>query len=544
MVVKILRVLIFSKISLFIFFLFFFRFLYIFSIPFYSGWGRFFYFSLEEKTLPSFFGVSLDFVRIVFISMVSLVTCLVFLYSEVYIEFYNNKKFFFLTLLFFFFMVILSSGRRVMNSMIGWDGLGVSSLLLIIFYPNKITLFNSFITFFFNRLGDILFLVFFCYFITDYRTFFFFRKGTSFFLCLLFFFCLITKSAQIPFSSWLPAAISAPTPISAMVHSSTLVTAGIFLILKFYRFFYEFNIFSILLVFRIRTFIIGGLFGTIELDLKKIVAFSTIRQIRIILFFLCTKPLLALFHTFGHAFFKTLLFCRCGLIFLWSYRDQILKNLGGKKFFLCVFFFLFLRIYSMRGVAFSSSFYTKDLIIEFFLEEKKFFFFLFLLRGRFLTVIYRSKIFSTLSFTPLFKSFFRFKIRHFFFIFFFSLLIAILLKFLIIRTLGPFNCLVRKIEVFVLNVLIFFFFFSKMNLPVLLFFSNEIMFLKNFSFGVIGRFLSLFPSYFTSNDTFFFKPRVFLIRNLVLKNETFKFWSYIIILVFFIYLLYYSFSLI
>lgn len=316
MVVKILRVLIFSKIFFFIFSLFFVTFLWFFNLITFNSLRRFFYFSLDEKVLFSLLGFSFDYISLFFIIIVSVVTCLVFLYSEVYIELYNNKKFFFLTLLFFFFIRFLSLGRGAINIIIGWDGLGISSLLLIIFYPNKITFFNSLLTFFFNRLGDLIFITFFCFFLIDYRSFFFFSNVRNFYIIFVFFLCLLTKRAQFPFSSWLPAAMSAPTPISAIVHSSTLVTAGILLFFKFYSFFMGSRIFLFLMIFSLITFILGGFLGTIELDLKKIVAFSTIRQIRIILFFIVTRISLAFFHTFGHALFKTLLFCSCGILFL------------------------------------------------------------------------------------------------------------------------------------------------------------------------------------------------------------------------------------
>lgn len=310
--------------------------------------------------------------------------------------------------------------------------MGISSLFLIMFYPNKITFFNSFITFFFNRLGDIFFLIFFCFFLENYSLFYYLNNFNFFIVMFFFFLSLITKRAQLPFSSWLPAAMSAPTPISAIVHSSTLVTAGILVLFKFFNYFNSQGLIFFLLILRFLTFILGGRLANLEKDLKKIVAFSTIRQISIILFFLCLSLFsLAFLHTLGHALFKTLLFCRCGAIFVWIYRDQILVNVPRRIFFVSMVPFFVLRIYAIRGMIFSSSFYTKDLVLEYLLEEKRFILFIFLILGRFITVGYRVKIFSSLVFGPRKKFFFCLKEFQFFFIFFFSIVLTSLIKLVI-----------------------------------------------------------------------------------------------------------------
>lgn len=134
--------------------------------------------------------------------------------------------------IFFISIFILIRRRRVINLVLGWDGLGVRSLLLIVFYPNKTSYYNSILTFFYNRLGDILLIFILGFIIFDPCFILFLWIENNFFLIILLLFCSFTKRAQFPLSSWLPAAISAPTPISAMVHSSTLVTAGLFIVCK------------------------------------------------------------------------------------------------------------------------------------------------------------------------------------------------------------------------------------------------------------------------------------------------------------------------
>lgn len=124
----------------------------------------------------------------------------------------------------------------------------------------------------------------------------------------------ITKRAQIPFSRWLPAAIAAPTPVSALVHSSTLVTAGVFLLIRFYNFLHtlpHFN--SIILFIAVSTIFIAGLRATTECDIKKIIALSTLSQLGIIITRIgLNMPNLAYFHIVTHALFKALLFICAG----------------------------------------------------------------------------------------------------------------------------------------------------------------------------------------------------------------------------------------
>jgi len=124
----------------------------------------------------------------------------------------------------------------------------------------------------------------------------------------------ITKRAQIPFSRWLPAAIAAPTPVSALVHSSTLVTAGVFLLIRFYPFLHSIKLFNyILILFGVSTILIAGLRAISECDIKKIIALSTLRQLGIIITSLGLNiPQLAYYHILTHALFKALLFVCAG----------------------------------------------------------------------------------------------------------------------------------------------------------------------------------------------------------------------------------------
>ena len=177
----------------------------------------------------------------------------------------------------------------------------------------------------------------------------------------------MTKSAQFPFSSWLPAAMAAPTPVSALVHSSTLVTAGVFLLVRFYPFLSELKFFERFLLFFARvTMVMAAICAVFECDLKKIIALSTLRQLGVIITSLAIGvPILALFHLITHALFKALLFvCAGRLIFLHSH-NQDLRLVGNlyNQLPLIVVCFGIGRV-SLCGLPFLSGFYSKDLILE------------------------------------------------------------------------------------------------------------------------------------------------------------------------------------
>ena len=254
------------------------------------------------------------------------------------------------------------------------------------FFKNWKTLNNRFITFLTNRLGDIFFFFFITTFFFNFNFFFF--KIINFFLILL----RLTKRAQYPFSSWLPAAISAPTPVSSLVHSSTLVTAGVYIIL-FFSFFLNKIILKIFFFFSLLTIFFAGILGIYEKDFKKLVAFSTISQIGFLFLILSNlKIFLTFFHLFSHAFFKRLLFLRVGSILHSSNSDQ-----ETRRFFknLNLNFFVKLNInltsFNLIGLFFLRGFFSKDIfIINNFKIFNFFFFFIILI---FLTFFYSLKIF-------------------------------------------------------------------------------------------------------------------------------------------------------
>jgi len=176
----------------------------------------------------------------------------------------------------------------------------------------------------------------------------------------------ITKSAQIPFSAWLPAAIAAPTPVSALVHSSTLVTAGVYLIIRFRE---VLGVRKVLLIISVLTIFMSGLGANYEIDLKKIIALSTLSQLGVIIISLSLGMVeLAYFHLLTHALFKSLLFLCAGVFIHGSFNTQDVRLLGvmGVSGPVTSFYFIGCSL-SLCGFPFLSGFYSKDLILETFI---------------------------------------------------------------------------------------------------------------------------------------------------------------------------------
>merc|ERR1712002_1066430 len=134
-------------------------------------------------------------------------------------------------------------------------------------------------------------------------------------VCSLIVLSACTKRAQIPFSAWLPAAIAAPTPVSALVHSSTLVTAGVYLLIRINIFLVNTTASTVLIITGTLTIFMAGCAAILEIDIKKVIALSTLSQLGVIIIIIgAGAPVLAYFHLLSHAFFKAILFICAGII--------------------------------------------------------------------------------------------------------------------------------------------------------------------------------------------------------------------------------------
>nr|YP_010555858.1 NADH dehydrogenase subunit 5 [Marcia hiantina]UYR95090.1 NADH dehydrogenase subunit 5 [Marcia hiantina] len=266
-------------------------------------------------------------------------------------------------------MMLLVLFPGYLGMMIGWDGLGVVSFLLVVYYSNGESLSAGMITAISNRVGDVFFII--AIGVMSSYLSYSFLSGVVFSLPVLSMLLLLgsmTKSAQVPFSAWLPEAMAAPTPVSTLVHSSTLVTAGVYVLFRFSEYLGEVEK-SALMVTSILTMILAGSSGMLETDMKKVVALSTLSQVGMMMFCLSVgSNVVAFFHLLVHAFFKALMFMCVGGIIFYSGGNQDARFLGGVwvKLPLTSSLLVFSNL-SLMGFPFFSGFYSKEMIVGSFL---------------------------------------------------------------------------------------------------------------------------------------------------------------------------------
>ena len=284
------------------------------------------------------------------------------------------KRFTWLVILFVLSINFLVFIPSLPALLLGWDGLGIVSFALVIYYQNIKSLAAGILTVLANRVGDVIILL--SVGIIVLPGYWNILIPWDFYLSSWLAFCIllagITKRAQIPFSAWLPAAMAAPTPVSALVHSSTLVTAGVFLFIRFYPSLIKWEYFKpVLLFISVLTLLIAGIAANYENDLKKVIALSTLSQLGVIMIRLGLGRLyLALFHLYTHALFKALLFLCAGTIIHRSNNNQDVRY-SGLIFVHLPYTVTCINIanLSLCGAPFLRGFYSKDLILEFSLEN-------------------------------------------------------------------------------------------------------------------------------------------------------------------------------
>nr|YP_010713288.1 NADH dehydrogenase subunit 5 [Scorpiops jendeki]WDA95727.1 NADH dehydrogenase subunit 5 [Scorpiops jendeki] len=316
------------------------------------------------------FTLIMDWISMIFSSTVLLISSMVILFSNEYMEHDIFKtRFLYLVLLFVLSMFLLIMSPNMMSILLGWDGLGLVSYCLVIYYQNPRSYNAGMLTVLSNRIGDVLILMSIAMLVS---------KGTwnimslnllnsEIIIILFIMMAAMTKSAQIPFSAWLPAAMAAPTPVSALVHSSTLVTAGIFLLIRFHNMFSEKYTAMILLISSCLTMLMAGVGATLETDMKKIIALSTLSQLGIMMMALSLGLWkLAYFHMITHAMFKSLLFLCAGYIIHNSMNNQDIRKMGSLILpSPLISTSMLVSSTALMGFPFLAGFYSKDLILEF-----------------------------------------------------------------------------------------------------------------------------------------------------------------------------------
>nr|UFR82988.1 NADH dehydrogenase subunit 5 [Xylotrupes beckeri intermedius] len=316
--------------------------------------------------------ILLDWMSLLFMSFVLFISSMVIYYSEEYMEgdiFIN--RFIMLVSMFVLSMMLLIISPNLISILLGWDGLGLVSYCLVIYYQNVKSYNAGMITALTNRIGDVALLMSIAWMLNygsfNYIFYVDYMKGSTEMnlISSLILLAAMTKSAQIPFSSWLPAAMAAPTPVSSLVHSSTLVTAGVYLLIRF-NFALTESLMFILLFIGTMTMFMAGMGANFEFDLKKIIALSTLSQLGLMMGILALGEYnLAFFHLLTHALFKALLFMCAGCMIHNLGNCQDIRYMGGLINLMpltCCYFMI--SNLSLCGLPFLAGFYSKDLILE------------------------------------------------------------------------------------------------------------------------------------------------------------------------------------
>nr|NP_062841.1 NADH dehydrogenase subunit 5 [Heterololigo bleekeri]BAB03653.1 NADH dehydrogenase subunit 5 [Heterololigo bleekeri] len=316
------------------------------------------------------FDLVIDWMSCSFSGLVCFISGCVMVFTMSYMSGDVNLFRFVLTVMLFVlsmnFLIFIPS---LVSLLLGWDGLGLVSFCLVIYYQNSKSLAAGMLTVLMNRVGDcfILSAVAMMIVLGHWNVLCLWSFSGFAWVNLFIMIAGMTKSAQIPFSSWLPAAMAAPTPVSALVHSSTLVTAGVFLFIRFFNYLNCYDWFNYFIIYiSIMTTIMSGVCALYEYDMKKIIALSTLSQLGVMMMSLgLGMPMLALFHLYTHAMFKALLFmCGGNIIHCYSGKQDMRQIDNVSNLLPVTSTFLNISNMALCGMPFLAGFYSKDLIIE------------------------------------------------------------------------------------------------------------------------------------------------------------------------------------
>jgi proton-translocating NADH-quinone oxidoreductase chain L len=338
--------------------------------------------------LHASWGLMIDSLTVMMLCTVTTVSGMVHLYSIGYMgEDPHVQRFMSYLSLFTFFMLVLVTGDNYLQMFFGWEGIGLSSYLLISFWYTRIQANKAAIkAMVVNRVGDFgltlgMLAIFWVFNAIDYATVFAAAPavaGTTFsflgfevekltVICLLLFVGVMGKSAQIGLHTWLPDAMEGPTPVSALIHAATLVTAGIFLMARSSPLFeYAPTALIVVTCMGAMTAFFAASTGLVQNDLKRVIAYSTCSQLGYMAF-ACglSNYSVGIFHLMNHGFFKALLFMSAGAVIHAIADEQDMRRMGGLvqlvPFTYCM---MLVGSLALMGFPFLTGFYSKDIIIE------------------------------------------------------------------------------------------------------------------------------------------------------------------------------------
>lgn len=333
-------------------------------------------------------GLRFDALSLTMIFVITFVSFFVQLYSLDYMhDDPNLDRFLAYLSLFTFFMLFLVTANNMIQLFVGWEGVGLVSFLLVNFWYTRDQAVKSAIkAITVNKVGDSFLVIALVLLFLNFKTLditlinnlillknYYFNNDLLFtyypiseIISFFLFFAAVAKSAQLGLHTWLPDAMEGPTPVSALIHAATMVTAGVFLLLRF-SFILEFspNVRTIVVVFGSLTAVFGATTALFQNDIKRIIAYSTCSQLGyMVLSIGLSNYNLSLFHLFNHAYFKALLFLSAGVVIHALSGEQDIRKMGGLINILpFTYFCIFVSSLSLIGFPFLTGFYSKDLIL-------------------------------------------------------------------------------------------------------------------------------------------------------------------------------------
>ena len=333
---------------------------------------------VDSESLNVLWGFNFDSLTVSMLIPVLIVSSLVHIYSIGYMSHDpHNQRFFSYLSLFTFMMIILVTSDNFLLMFVGWEGVGVCSYLLVSFWFTRIAANQSSISAFLtNRVGDCfltigMFAILWSFGNIDYATVFSITPLVSNNIVTLIGICLLigamAKSSQIGLHVWLPMAMEGPTPVSALIHAATMVTAGVYLLMRSSPLIeYSNTVLLLCLWVGAITTVFSSLIGLFQQDIKKVIAYSTMSQLGMMVIAIGLSSYnLALFHLVNHAFYKGLLFLGAGAVIHAVADNQDFRKYGGLRAFLpLTYSVMLIASLSLVAFPFMTGFYSKDFILE------------------------------------------------------------------------------------------------------------------------------------------------------------------------------------
>jgi len=333
---------------------------------------------IDSESLNVLWGFQFDSLTVSMLIPVLIVSSLVHVYSIGYMSHDpHNQRFFSYLSLFTFMMVILVTANNFLLMFVGWEGVGICSYLLVSFWFTRIAANQSSISALLtNRVGDCFFMVgmfaiLWSFGNIDYSTVFSLAPFVNENIVTIIGVCLLigamAKSSQIGLHVWLPMAMEGPTPVSALIHAATMVTAGVYLLMRTSPLIeYSSTVLILCLWLGAITTVFSSLIGLFQQDIKKVIAYSTMSQLGMMVIAVGLSSYnIALFHLVNHAFYKALLFLGAGAVIHAVSDNQDFRKYGGLRAFLpLTYSVMLIASLSLVAFPFMTGFYSKDFILE------------------------------------------------------------------------------------------------------------------------------------------------------------------------------------